>query len=104
MTAPLFERAPAAGPANRVPLDQPAIRRGGSRRAFVTPEPGVERPSEAGIIQWCRDRIAHYKVPHKVPRTVVFRDPAKTSTRMIQKTVLRDDARASGARREAISA
>ncbi|MBP2316460.1 acyl-CoA synthetase [Azospirillum soli] len=73
---------------------------GESPCAFVTLKPGAERPSESDIIQWCRQRIAHYKVP----RTVVFRDLPKTSTGKIQKTVLRDVARELGERREAQTA
>ncbi|MGY0831863.1 acyl-CoA synthetase [Azospirillum argentinense] len=78
---------------------RPDDRWGESPCAFVTVKPGSERPSESDIIQWCRDRIAHYKVP----RTVVFSDLPKTSTGKIQKTVLRDAARDLGARREAKS-
>ncbi|MDQ2102279.1 acyl-CoA synthetase [Azospirillum isscasi] len=78
---------------------RPDDRWGESPCAFVTVKPGAERPSEADIIQWCRDRIAHYKVP----RTVVFSDLPKTSTGKIQKTVLRDAARELGERREAQS-
>ncbi|KAA0676302.1 acyl-CoA synthetase [Roseomonas genomospecies 6] len=78
---------------------RPDDRWGESPCAFVTVKPGAERPSESDIIQWCRDRIAHYKVP----RTVVFSDLPKTSTGKIQKTVLRDAARDLGARREAQS-
>ncbi len=76
---------------------RPDDRWGESPCAFVTVKPGAERPSESDIIQWCRERIAHYKVP----RTVVFSDLPKTSTGKIQKTVLRDAARDLGARREA---
>ncbi|MCW2244392.1 AMP-binding protein [Azospirillum canadense] len=80
---------------------RPDDRWGESPCAFVTLKPalkpGVERPSEHDIIQWCRGRIAHYKVP----RTVVFSDLPKTSTGKIQKTVLRDAARELGTRREA---
>lgn len=78
---------------------RPDDRWGESPCAFVTVKPGAARPSESDIIQWCRDRIAHYKVP----RTVVFSDLPKTSTGKIQKTVLRDAARDLGARREAKS-
>ncbi len=79
---------------------RPDDRWGESPCAFVTLKPGAERPSESDIIQWCRQRIAHYKVP----RTVVFRDLPKTSTGKIQKTVLRDEARELGERREAQTA
>ena len=42
------------------------------------------------IIAFCRDHLAHFKVP----RTVVFGPLPKTSTGKIQKFVLRDRARA----------
>jgi fatty-acyl-CoA synthase len=57
--------------------------------AFVTMAPGQEGLSEADVIAWCRDRMAHYKAP----RTVIFGDLPKTSTGKIQKFVLRDQAR-----------
>ncbi len=41
------------------------------------------------VIAWCRDHLAHFKVP----RRVVFQPLPKTSTGKIQKTVLRDEAR-----------
>jgi fatty-acyl-CoA synthase len=46
------------------------------------------------IVRWCRDQIAHFKVP----RHVVFGPLPKTSTGKIQKFVLREQARAHGAR------
>ena len=58
--------------------------------AFVTLKPGSEGlVTEADIIAFCRDNLAHYKVP----RTVVFGGLPKTSTGKIQKFVLRDQAR-----------
>ncbi len=55
--------------------------------AFITPKPGSEDAiSEADIIGWCRDNIAHYKSPTKV----IFGPLPKTSTGKIQKYVLRE--------------
>ena len=56
--------------------------------AFVQLKPGAEA-SEAEFIAWCRDRIAHYKVP----RRVVFGPIPTTATGKIQKFVLRENAR-----------
>ncbi|MDA0340276.1 MAG: acyl-CoA synthetase [Proteobacteria bacterium] len=56
--------------------------------AFVTVAPGHEDLSEAEVIAWCRQSMAHFKAP----RTVVFCDLPKTSTGKIQKFVLRDQA------------
>ncbi len=53
--------------------------------AFVTLKPGVEEAPADEIIQWCRERMAHFKTP----RTVVFGPLPKTSTGKIQKFVLR---------------
>ena len=56
--------------------------------AFVTLKPDAEL--DAGALRdWCRERIAHFKVP----RTVVFGPLPKTATGKIQKFVLRDEAR-----------
>jgi fatty-acyl-CoA synthase len=60
--------------------------------AFVTPRPGVDGPTDAEIIAWCRDHMAHFKVP----RTVVFGPLPKTSTGKIQKFVLRQQAKELG--------
>ena len=58
--------------------------------AFVTLKPGSEgQVTEADIITFCRDNLAHYKAP----RTVVFGGLPKTSTGKIQKFVLRDQAK-----------
>ena len=57
--------------------------------AFVTLKPGAAAVSNTDIIGWCRDNLAHFKVP----RTVVFGPLPKTSTGKIQKFVLRDAAR-----------
>ena len=55
--------------------------------AFVTLKPG-ETATEAEIIAYCRDNLAHFKVP----KTVVFTDLPKTSTGKVQKFKLRDRA------------
>jgi fatty-acyl-CoA synthase len=57
--------------------------------AFVTPRPDAKDVTAADIIAWCRDNMAHFKVP----RTVVFGPLPKTSTGKIQKFALRDQAR-----------
>jgi fatty-acyl-CoA synthase len=68
---------------------RPDAKWGESPCAFVTLKPGVNAPAPEAIIAWCRDRMAHYKVP----RTVVFGPLPKTSTGKIQKFVLRDAAK-----------
>jgi fatty-acyl-CoA synthase len=62
---------------------------GESPCAFVTLKPGAEIDA-AHIIAWCRDHLAHYKVP----KTVVFGPLPKTSTGKIQKFALREQAKA----------
>ncbi|MCY4238605.1 MAG: acyl-CoA synthetase [Rhodospirillaceae bacterium] len=57
--------------------------------AFVTLKPGESATADE-IIQYCRDNLAHFKIP----RTVVFTDLPKTSTGKIQKFKLRDQAAA----------
>jgi fatty-acyl-CoA synthase len=56
--------------------------------AFVELKPGAVAEA-AELIGWCRENLAHYKVP----RHVVFSDLPKTSTGKIQKFKLRDMAR-----------
>ena len=56
--------------------------------AFVTLKPGATL-SEAALIAFCRQNMAHFKAP----KTVVFGDLPKTSTGKIQKFMLRDRAR-----------
>ncbi len=68
---------------------RPDARWGETPCAFVTLKPGVIL-SEAAVIAWCRDHLAHYKSPRKV----VFCVLPKTSTGKIQKNVLREQARA----------
>ncbi len=57
--------------------------------AFVTLKPDAGNFSEADIIKFCREHMAHFKVP----RTVVFGELPKTATGKIQKTLLRERAR-----------
>ncbi len=57
--------------------------------AFVTLKEG-EGATEADIVAFCRDNLAHFKAP----KTVVFCDLPKTSTGKVQKFVLRERARA----------
>ena len=56
--------------------------------AFVALRPG-QSATEQEIIDFCRDRMAHFKAP----KTVVFTDLPKTSTGKIQKFKLREIAR-----------
>jgi fatty-acyl-CoA synthase len=56
--------------------------------AFIELHPGVPEPDPKEIIAFCRDRMAHYKVP----RFVVYGPLPKTSTGKIQKFVLRERA------------
>ena len=59
--------------------------------AFVKLKPDAEAVSAAELIEWCRDRLAHFKAP----RHVVFSELPKTATGKIQKFVLREWARQS---------
>jgi fatty-acyl-CoA synthase len=56
--------------------------------AFVELKDG-SAPSADELIAWCRDHLAHFKVP----RHVVFAELPKTSTGKIQKFKLRDMAK-----------
>jgi fatty-acyl-CoA synthase len=57
--------------------------------AFVVPKPGAGELTREEVIAWCREHLAHFKVPH----TIVFGELPKTSTGKIQKFVLREKAR-----------
>ena len=61
---------------------------GESPCAFVTLKPGAGEATAEDIIAFCREHLAHFKVP----RTVVFGELPKTSTGKIQKFVLRQRA------------
>jgi fatty-acyl-CoA synthase len=69
---------------------QPDPKWGESPCAFVTLMPDAPLVEAADIIAWCREQMAHYKVP----RAVIFGPLPKTSTGKIQKFVLREQARA----------
>ena len=56
--------------------------------AFVELKPGAS-PSADELIQWCRGRLAAYKLP----RHVIFGELPKTSTGKVQKFILRERAR-----------
>ena len=58
--------------------------------AFVTLKDGAGAVSEADIVVFCRDNLAHFKAP----KSVVFGELPKTSTGKIQKYMLRERARA----------
>jgi fatty-acyl-CoA synthase len=62
---------------------------GESPCAFVTLKPDAPALTADDIIGWCREHLAHFKVP----RTIVFCALPKTSTGKIQKFVLRDRAK-----------
>ena len=68
---------------------RPDERWGETPCAFVMLKPGASA-SEEDLIAFCRDHMAHYKVP----RTVVFGPLPKTSTGKVQKFVLREQAKA----------
>jgi fatty-acyl-CoA synthase len=57
--------------------------------AFVTLKAGASA-TEQELIDHCRSVLAHFKAP----KTIVFTELPKTSTGKVQKTVLRDRARA----------
>ena len=56
--------------------------------AFIELKPDADEVSEAEIIAFARDNLAHFKCP----RHVVFGELPKTSTGKIQKFVLRERA------------
>ena len=82
----LLYRHPAVAEATVVA--RPDEKWGETPCAFVTVKPG-EEVSEADLIGFCREHIAHYKCP----KTVIFTDLPKTSTGKIQKFVLRERAK-----------
>ena len=58
--------------------------------AFIELKADADEVSEADIIEFCRDHMAHFKAP----RTVVFGPLPKTSTGKVQKFLLRQRANA----------
>ena len=67
---------------------KPDDRWGETPCAFVTLKAG-EQASEQGLIDHCRDILAHFKAP----KTIVFTELPKTSTGKVQKNKLRDQAK-----------
>jgi fatty-acyl-CoA synthase len=57
--------------------------------AFVTLKPDAGEVAAADITAWCREHLAHYKVP----KSIVFGPLPKTSTGKIQKYALRERAK-----------
>jgi fatty-acyl-CoA synthase len=68
---------------------RPDERWGETPCAFVTLRPNADSVDAEAIIDFCRERMAHFKAP----RTVVFGELPKTSTGKIQKFVLREKAK-----------
>jgi len=60
--------------------------------AFIEKKTGYDAVTDAELIAYCRDRMAHYKAP----RHVVFTELPKTSTGKIQKFKLREMAKGVG--------
>jgi fatty-acyl-CoA synthase len=57
--------------------------------AFIELEPDIQPPAAEDLIQWCRDHMAHFKVP----RHIIFTPLPRTSTGKLQKFKLRERAR-----------
>ena len=60
--------------------------------AFVTLKPDAAEVSDADIIAYCRENLAHFKAP----KTIVFTELPKTATGKIQKFKLRSEAESMG--------
>ena len=69
---------------------KPDPRWGETPCAFVTLRTGASPVPADDIVAWCREHLAHFKVP----RAVVFGPLPKTSTGKIQKYILREQAKA----------
>ena len=69
---------------------KPDPRWGETPCAFVTLRTGASPVTADDIVAWCREHLAHFKVP----RAVVFGPLPKTSTGKIQKYILREQAKA----------
>jgi fatty-acyl-CoA synthase len=67
---------------------RPDERWGETPCAFVTLKPGAAA-TEADIVAFCRERLAHFKLP----KTIVFGTLPKTATGKVQKFALRERAR-----------
>ena len=57
--------------------------------AFVEKKPGNDAVTEAELVAFCRENLAHFKCP----KTVVFGELPKTTTGKIQKFRLREQAK-----------
>ncbi len=57
--------------------------------AFVEKKPGHDSVSEADLVAYCRENLAHFKCP----KTVIFGELPKTTTGKIQKFRLREQAK-----------
>ncbi|HUC72567.1 MAG TPA: acyl-CoA synthetase [Stellaceae bacterium] len=68
---------------------RPDAKWGESSCAFVTLTPDAPPLAAEDVIAWCRDHLAHFKVP----RTIVFGTLPKTSTGKVQKFELRERAK-----------
>ena len=60
--------------------------------AFVEKKPGHDAVSEADLLRFCRENLAHFKCP----KAIVFCELPKTTTGKIQKFRLREQAKALG--------
>jgi fatty-acyl-CoA synthase len=58
--------------------------------AFLELKPDAARPDDKAMVAFCRERLAHFKVP----KTFIYGALPKTSTGKIQKFMLRDEVRA----------
>jgi fatty-acyl-CoA synthase len=68
---------------------QPDAHWGETPCAFVTLREGPAPPTPADLYAWCRERLAHFKVPKRFVFTAIER----TSTGKVQKHLLREQAR-----------
>ena len=71
---------------------RPDAKWGETPYAFVELKPGAS-VTEAEVIAFCRQHMAHFKAP----RAVAFGELPKTSTGKIQKFVLREQAKSASA-------
>jgi len=69
---------------------KPDERWGETPAAFVEKKPGHESVTEADLLAYCREHLAHYKCP----KALVFCELPKTTTGKIQKFRLREQAKA----------
>jgi fatty-acyl-CoA synthase len=74
------------GVLNAAVVAQPDEKWGEVPCAFIELKPDAPAVTEADVISFCRERLAHFKCP----RRVVFLDLPKTATGKIQKFRLRE--------------